>query len=224
MSTWTFNKDLFTQLSVITDISITKIAKRCNLRQQVLNRYVRGENELPLQTLILICNALHMPIYYFLSENGNHLFPTRETAIIAQEHWKPIVWDATAIDSIFGDGRILWKDVAKEMGVTPQKPRPRFLLRTRFPIKDFLDVCSKYELSPYTFLKDPNRLVSNQMTSSHVPRTEEPISLDAFYDEVAHVRADFFKMQRDVENLIYKYTVLLQFYERNKYYSNPINL
>ena len=208
MSTWTFNRKLLTQLSDILDISFTKIAERCGLTQQVLSRYVTGEIEVSLQVLIQLCNGLRMPINYFVSENGKDYFPTRETATIAQELWKPIEWNATVIDSIFGDGagRIYWKDVSKIMGVSSQKAHPRFLLQTRFPITVFLSVCSKFDISPFTFLIDSNNTTPNLKSSSTNPTdlyghngTKNMPYLDLQFR--GNLVEDYFSMRKEMDNL-----------------------
>lgn len=159
MDRWTFNSVLFSRLADVLDISITEMAKRVDIGQQTLNRYINGANELPVEVMMKMCNALRMPVYYFVSENNNYEIPNREIATISADQWKPIDWDCKAVEHTFGDGegRIYWKDVAIVMGVTPQKPHDRFLLRTRFTMKDFLAVCSHFDLDPFKFLIDPNR-------------------------------------------------------------------
>lgn len=208
MSTWTFNRKLFTQLSDVLDLSFAKIAERCGLRQPVLSRYVTGEIELSLQVLIQLCNGLRMPIYYFVSENGNDFFPTRETATLSAEYWKPIRWDAAVIDSVFGDGvgRIYWKDVSKMMGVSSQKAHPRFLLQTRFPITDFLSVCSKYDISPYTFLIDSNSTSLNMKSSPTTPTDlyEHNSTKDMPYLDLqfrGNLVEDYLSMRKEMNNL-----------------------
>ena len=159
MVKYSFNQLLLSKLPVVMDISISEISRRCNISQPVIYNYIKGGIELPLQTLIQICNALRIPSHLFISENNRHVIPTRETATIEADQWKPITWNTEAVELTFGDGvgKIYWKDVADVMGVTPQKPHDRFLLRTRFPINSFLHICSHYKLSPYLFLDDPNQ-------------------------------------------------------------------
>lgn len=159
MERWSFNTLLFSRLPDVLDISIAEIAKRCDIRQQVLNRYVKGENELPVKVLIKMCNALRMPCYFFVSEDNNHEIPNREAATIAADRWVPVEWDCQAVDRTFGSdgGRIYWKDVAAVMGVTPQKPHDRFLLKKRLTVFELVDVCNHFGLSPFTFIVDGNR-------------------------------------------------------------------
>lgn len=149
---------LFSNLTKVLDISGAEIARRCGLKQPVLNRYMTGEFVLPVQILIQICNALRMPSSYFVSEDGSHLFPNRETATLPYDDWRPVEWDCQAVEVTFGDGegRIFWKDVAEAMGVSPQKPHDRFLLRTRFPVNDFLKTCNNLDIPPFRFLVDRN--------------------------------------------------------------------
>lgn len=159
MERWSFNTLLFSRLTDVLDISITEIAKRCGIRQQVLSRYMSGENVLPVKILIQMCNALRMPCHFFVSEYNNYEIPNREIATIAAGQWQPVEWNRQAVEHTFGDGegRIYWKDVAVVMGITAQKPHDRFLLRKRFPITDFMDVCNHFCLSPFDFLVDMNR-------------------------------------------------------------------
>ena len=104
-----------------------------------------------------------MPAYYFVSEYGNDIFPERERATIPLRYWHPIEWDTQAVELTFGDGEghIFWKDVAEAMGVTPQKPHNRFLLRTSFKVDAFLLTCSRLNISPFKFLIDKNRESNN---------------------------------------------------------------
>lgn len=159
MVKYSFNQLLLSKLPVVMDISISEIARRCNISQPVIYNYIKGSIELPLQTLIQVCNALRIPSRLFISENNRHIIPTRETTTIEADRWKPITWNTEAVELTFGDGegKIYWKDVADVMGVTPQKPHDRFLLRTRFPINSFLHICSHYKLSPYLFIDDHNQ-------------------------------------------------------------------
>lgn len=158
MEKWSFNMLLFSNLTKVLDISGAEVARRCGLKQPVLNRYMTGEFALPVQVLIQICNALRMPSRYFVSEDDNHVLPNRETATIPYDDWHTIGWDCQAVELTFGDGegRIFWKDVAAAMGVSPQKPHDRFLLRKRFPVGGFLKTCSSLGISPFRFLIDGN--------------------------------------------------------------------
>lgn len=159
MVKWSFNSLLLSKLTDVLDLSGNEIANRCKLSQTTLCHYLKGEVEMPVQALMQICNALRMPTRYFLSVNNRHVIPTRETATIEADRWKPITWSLDAVELTFGDGegKIYWKDVASIMGLTPQKPHERFLLRTRFPINSFLLTCSHFNLSPFIFLKDENQ-------------------------------------------------------------------
>lgn len=197
MERWTFNSLLFSRLSDVLDISVTEIAKRVGIRQQVLNRYTKCQNDLPVKILIKMCNALRMPIYYFVSENNSHEIPNREVATIAADHWQPIDWDHQAVEHTFGDGegRIYWKDVAAVMGVTAQKPHDRFLLRKRFTVRDFLAVCNHFVLSPFDFLVDQNR--KGFSVKKKTGRADSPTLL-----------ADITALRRQVSDLTTKYTDL----------------
>ena len=200
MSTWTFNRMLFTQLSDVLDLSFAKIADRCGLRQQVLSRYVTGEIELSLQVLIQLCNGLRMPICYFISENGNHIIPNREAATLPLAQWQPITWNHQAAELTFGDGegKIYWKDVAAVMGVSSQKPHERFLLRKRFPIEGFLATCTHYQISPFKFLVDPNLEAGIQGSTSQGAAVPHPSKRRSTADTS---RADFVALTRKLDDL-----------------------
>ena len=190
MEKWSFNRLLFSRLSDVLDISGTEIAKRCEITQQVLSRYTTNEIVVSVQTLIKICNALRMPIHFFVSEDDNHIIPNRESATVAADRWCPVTWDSQAVEQTFGDGRIFWKDVAKAMGITSQKPHERFLLRTRFPVTDFLSTCSHFGISPFTFLVDNNRYNKQKANTPAVPE-----------DDDATLRAQIKALQKKVERL-----------------------
>lgn len=167
---------------------------------------------MPVQALMQICNALRMPTRYFLSVNNRHVIPTRETATIEADRWKPITWSLDAVELTFGDGeeKIYWKDVASIMGLTPQKPHERFLLRTRFPINSFLLTCSHFNLSPFLFLKDENQPAdignAKRQTATSSPTPVKPRTAPS-YAELSH-RVDM--LERDLADLKQKFTALLQ--------------
>lgn len=160
MKKWSYNAQMMYRLSDIMEISVTAIAHRSNINQSVLFHAAKGDTELTVQYLIMICNALRIPSRYFISEGNDHIIPNRETATIEADHWKTITWDTEEVKTVFGEhkGQINWKDVADVMGLTSQKPHERFVLKTRFPITSFLDTCTYYNISPYRFLKDDNSL------------------------------------------------------------------
>ena len=210
MDRWSFNSLLFGRMSEVLEISGTEIARRCGLSQQVLSRYTTNEIVVSVQVLLKICNSLRMPSRFFISENGNHVIPARESATIAADCWQPVTWDSSAVEKTFGDGdgRIFWKDVAAAMGVTPQKPHERFLLRTRFPVTDFLSACSRLGISPFTFLVDGNLQDGGKVRR----RGNYP----GFYDrsdDVAALRAQVAELSAAVADLSGKFQSLLTAHE-----------
>lgn len=225
MVKYSFNRLLLSKLPVVMDISISEIARRCDISQPVIYNYIKGGIELPLQTLIQICNALRIPSRLFISENNRHVIPTRETATIEADQWKPITWNTEAVELTFGDGvgKIYWKDVADVMGVTSQKPHDRFLLRTRFPINSFLHICSHYKLSPYLFLDDPNqprrgakekRPMSNPSNSKQ-PKPNHAKSIDTpTYSElsrrVSSLEKDFAALNEKYDRLLHEHEELVK--------------
>lgn len=225
MVKYSFNQLLLSKLPVVMDISISEIARRCNISQPVIYNYIRGGIDPPLQTLVQVCNALRIPSRLFISENNRHVIPTRETATIEADQWKPITWNTEAVELTFGDGvgKIYWKDVADVMGVTPQKPHDRFLLRTRFPINSFLHICSHYKLSPYLFLDDPNqprrgakekRSMSNPSNSKQ-PKPNHAKSIDTTtYSElsrrVSSLEKDFAVLNEKYNRLLHEHEELVK--------------
>lgn len=201
MEKWSFNDLLFCRLSEVLDISGSEIAKRCGFAQQVFSRYTTHDVVVSVQILIKICNSLRMPSRYFISENGNHIIPERETATISSAYWQPITWDCKAVEETFGDGRIYWKDVADVMGVTSQKPHDRFLLRTRFPVDDFLITCSRLNVSPFKFLVDKN---STPGEPTGVKNGREPAG------QLAVLMEKVDKLNEVIESLSGKYQALLE--------------
>lgn len=200
MDRWTFNTVLFSSLTSVLDISINEMAKRVHVGQQTLNRYIVGDNKLPVDVLIQMCNHLRMPSYFFVSENQRYDIPNREMATISADQWQPVVWDEMAVEHTFGDGggRIFWKDVAVVMGVTAQKPHDRFLLRKRFTVVDFLKVCSHFDISPFLFLVDPNRKDKKDRRNAPARKTE---GYDSLLTEINTMRlkiADLTSVVNDV--------------------------
>lgn len=98
MVNWSFNSLLLSKLTDVLDLSGNEIANRCKLSQTALYHYMKCEVEIPVQALMQICNALRMPTRYFLSVNNRHIIPTRETATIEADRWKPITWSLDAVE------------------------------------------------------------------------------------------------------------------------------
>ena len=225
MVKYSFNQLLLSKLPVVMDISISEIARRCNISQPVIYNYIKGSIELPLKTLIQICNALRIPSRLFISENNRHVIPSRETATIEAGQWKPITWNTEAVELTFGDGenKIFWKDVADVMGVTPQKPHDRFLLRTRFPISDFLFTCTHYEISPYLFLNDDNEVPekskpkqkTSNTSNSKQPKPNHAKSIDTpTYSElsrrVSSLEKNFAALNEKYNRLLHEHEELVK--------------
>lgn len=209
MEKWSFNMLLFSNLTKVLDISGAEIARRVGLKQPVLNRYMTGEYVLPVQVLIQICNALRMPSGYFVSEDGECLFPNRETATLPYDDWQPVAWDNDAVELTFGDGegRIFWKDVAEAMGVSSQKPHDRFLLRTRFPIDDFLRTCNNLDVSPFRFLVDHNdRLKSGDGKE----RPAESVGYEALCAEVRELTGRLADLNNTVSDITARFDDLMK--------------
>lgn len=207
MEKWSFNSLLFSRLSDVLDISGTEIARRCGIKQQVFSRYTTNETVVSVQTLMKICNALRMPIHFFVSENDSHVIPNRESATIASDCWQPVGWDRQAVEDTFGDGegRIYWRDVAKAMGVSEQKPHDRFLLVTRFPVTDFLTTCSRLGMSPFRFLIDANRRTANDRRQTAPPSPNE-----SFRTEIADLHRKITDLSATVDDLTSKFSALLE--------------
>lgn len=212
MAKWSFNMLLFSRLSEVLDISGAEIARRCGLTQQVLNRYMNSDIVLSVQVLMKICNSLRMPAHFFVSEDNNHIIPTRESATLPLDCWHPITWDTQTVELTFGDGegRIYWKDVAKVMNVSSQKPHERFLLRKRFPIDGFMLACSHYDISPFKFLNDPNRTIKRKKT---VP-VGSPASEADLRADVAALNRKIDALNNTVADLTDKYRTLLDRHNR----------
>ena len=221
MNKWSFNFLLLRKLSDVLDISESEIARRCGMKQQVFNRYTNEEVMLSMGVLMKICNSLRMPAYYFVSEDNKHEIPNRECATIPLDYWMPISWDMQAAEQTFGNGagRIHWKDVAEAMGVTEQKPRGRFMMKTRFPVDDFLKTCNVLNLSPFLFLVDKNRDTNKRKNGNRkatvpvTPAADNNDGLRADIKEMAGKLADMNAAMTDItakyDDLLRRHTALL---------------
>lgn len=207
MDKWTFNAVLFSRLTSVLDLSINEMAKRTDIGQQTLNRYISGKYALPVDILIQMCNHLRMPSYFFVSENNKHDIPIREIVTLSADRWQPVSWDCQAVEHTFGDGggRIFWKDVAEVMGLTPNKPHARWLLQTRFTVAEFLKVCSHFDLSPFTFLIDHNREGHKQDGKHGASPT--------LLQEVKAMRKDIVTLTATTADLTNKYQTLIDQYD-----------
>lgn len=201
MEKWSFNCLLLSHISDALELSEAAIARRCGMTQAVLNRYTRQEIVLSVQVLIKICNTLRIPASFFVSKNANHVIPARGTMTVNPQTWQPVEWDSEAVELTFGDKRINWKDVAKVMGVTSQRPHDRFLLHTRFPVTDFFKVCNHYEISPFRFLIDNNGEHKEKRSMS---------SRKEFKNEIDRMSKQISRLSDTVADLTKKYEELLE--------------
>lgn len=215
MNKWSFNFLLLRKLSDVLDISESEIARRCGMKQQVFNRYTNEEVMLSMGVLMKICNSLRMPAYYFVSEDNKHEIPNRECATIPLDYWQPISWDVQTVEQTFGigAGRIHWKDVADAMGVTEQKPRGRFMMKTRFPVDDFLKTCNTLNLSPFLFLVDKNRDANRQKNGNRkatIPVASAAGNNEALRADIRELKRKLGDMNGTVEDITKKYDDLLR--------------
>lgn len=214
MDKWSFNMPLFKQLSDVLDITGTEIARRCGLHQQVLSRYTTNETVVNIQVLLNLCNAIRMPIYYFVAENNNFVIPNRESATIPLNDWRPVSWNHDAVERTFGDGnnRIRWKDVAVAMNASSQKPHERFSLKRRFKVTDFFATCNAFNLSPFLFLNDPNRTEAKQRKRSVTPPSYSTLShrVDTLEQDIADLKQKLTTLLHDHEELVKRVQVNIQ--------------
>lgn len=202
---------LLSKLPQVLDITATEIARRGDINQQVMTRYITGQSVINIQVLLKLCNAIRMPIHFFVAENQNYIIPNRETATIPLDDWNPVSWNFANVERIFGDGKgeIQWKDVAVAMGSSSQKPHERFSLRRRFKVNDFFTACNAFDLSPFLFFNDPNRpSTSNKKQPKSKARKSKP-SLPS-YDELSEKVG---KLEEGIADLTQKFQDLLQKYE-----------
>ena len=203
MEIFRFNFNLLGCLSDLLDLSVAEIAKRCNFNQPTLRMYVRQERIIPVQYLLTLCNTLRMPMRHFFYHK-EYVIPEREHATIEPSRWQPITWDYGYVEERFGDapGHIYWKDVAKAMNRTDQKPRGRFALKTRFPVTEFLSVCNAFGLSPFDFIRDPNSLPKSATRASLPSRPGDILrDIDALRRELADTLAEIAALREEVKTL-----------------------
>lgn len=212
MEKWSFNMLLLSKLTDVMSLSCSEIARRCEVNQSALFHYIRGDYELPVQVLIQLCNGLRMPSLYFISVDGRHVIPNRETATIQADRWQMVEWNEKAVGKTFGNGKglINWKDVAVVMGVSNYKPHERFLLHTRFPINSFLQTCTYYNISPYTFLVDTNSIPSLDVGKRRKLKEKKHSPPLSSYAEMSK-KMDF--LEQGIADLRKKYDDLLRKHE-----------
>lgn len=220
MVKWEFNLNLLLGLSDVLDISFAEIARRSGIKQQMLSRYIQQDFVVSVGTLIKICNALRMPIYYFVAENGASVIPVRENATVPCDEWHSIKWDGKAAEDVFHKSRISWTDVSKAMGIKSQNARKRFLEGTRFPVDEFFNTCTNLQISPYNFIIDRNRQEEKKKhkggsKKSGVPRAFstkmdeiKPGEIEELRKEIAELRATISSIQEQYEMLRQDYNVL----------------
>ncbi|MBR6142500.1 MAG: helix-turn-helix domain-containing protein [Bacteroidaceae bacterium] len=216
MVKWEFNLNLLLGLSGVLDISFAEIARRSGIKQQMLSRYIQQDFVVSVGTLIKICNALRMPFYYFVTENGVSVIPERENATVPRDDWHSIRWDGQAAESVFYKNHISWADVSKAMGIKSQNARKRFLEGTRFPVDEFFDTCSKLQVSPYNFIIDRNRPEekrrrgANRKEKQDVPQGFRERMESAPADDIATLRREIEELRATIGTIQGQYNTLRQ--------------
>lgn len=212
MEQYCFNSLLFSKLSDVLGISGAEIARRCGIKQQVLNRYQNSDIGISIQVLMKLCNALRMPVYYFVSKNNQYELPNREDATIPMDYWRPVTWNREAAELTFGDGegKIYWKDLAVVMGVSSQKPHEYFALKKRFPIDCFFKACNSYGISPFRFLEDPNRDTDRSKRGGRAKTSAD----GTLRDDLAVLSRKVGDLTDAIDDLKEKYEALLKAHEQ----------
>lgn len=216
MNHFSFNVELISCLPNVLDLSVAEIARRCDFKQPTLRMYINRDRDIPVQTLMSLCNTFRIPTHYFFYDCGTYIIPPRELATVEEALWRPVTWDTQPVELLFGDspGHIFWKDVANTMGVTDQKPRARFALKTRFPVTDFLRVCNTYDISPYTFIKDPNFIPTQHKRNRRgivvPPAPATPDANRQIFADIAELQRQISFLTETVADLTAKYTAILQ--------------
>lgn len=210
MERWCFNIELFDCLPDMFDTTVAKLAKRSGICQQTLNRYMLHEIRVSVQTIMSLCNALRMPVRYFVCKN-EMVIPERENASIPADIFREIVWDLEAVERTFGDGpdKIFWKDAAAAMNVTSQKSHKRFRLETRFPMDDFLLACTNLQISPFKFLVDTNGTGAKVQKSVARRTTASTRENEAVLKEVAAIRQEMETVKAKIDILAKRFDDLL---------------
>lgn len=203
MGKWSFNFELFTRLPEVLGKSFYAISKKTGICVQTINNYSQEQSTISVQNLIKLCNGLRMPASLFLSEDGVDIIPGRGQATIPTAQFQPIQWSNKNVERLFGgrSEQIHYVDVAEAMDVTNQKPQKRLLLETRFPIDDFLKMCNKLHISPYTLILDNNQDYKKSIIDKYTEnakKTERIVKLEGL---VGELKKNLESMQREVEEL-----------------------
>ena len=217
MTKWSYNVELFFSLPDILQFTFSKIAKLAGINNQQLNRYKKKNIQMSLDVLIDMCNALNIPIRYFIVENDVAIIPGRGEAVVPAAKWKPIIYDREAADRFFGEGlgRIYWKDVGELMGLAPSNAKNRLKGDSRFPVDEFLAICTKLQISPYNFIIDEN-LPSDKNDESSPKHTNEKSSVTKLSKNVETMNRRLSALEQKFDNLLKAYKRLASLYSQNE--------
>lgn len=207
MTKYSVNRNLISSLCAIMDLTGAEIAKRSGVWAATLGRYISGQQEIPLDFLVTICNKMRIPAYFFVKVNNMAIIPTREQMTLPRDVFQPVSWDSEAVERTFGEtkGQISWKDVGVVMGIDYRKPQGWFRWQTRFTLEKFLTVCTRLQLDPFTFLVDPNRpkdlKARRTRKAQALPKFRETYEPTESSEALAAISTTIGDMQRQIENM-----------------------
>ena len=160
-----FQTELLKNLKKILRVDGKGLALAAQVGAATWSRLVAGTSDITVQALIDLCNATRIPIQHFIityKEGGpvTRELLTREDYVIAEGKYKECRYDLLAVRRRIGigGGRIHPNDVAEAIGCDKSNIEGRLNLDTKFKMRDFLLMCSTFNIPWRELLHDDNRV------------------------------------------------------------------
>lgn len=167
---YTFNFELFYSLPRRLGIQIDKFAKVVDINENTLYRYRRVRKDIPLLSLIKLCNHLHISISYFITLEGceepiDSKFDadTAWRLSVSESDFQPITFKHQQFgDDVTTNALQTVNEACDMLNISQGKfyncyrePEPPMSLFTR----DFLAHCDRAKLYPGNYIIDFNRKI-----------------------------------------------------------------
>ena len=160
-----FHTELLKNLADILRVDGKNLALAAQVGAATWSRLMAGTSDITVQALIDLCNATRIPIQHFIItyKDGGPVtreLLTREDYVMAEGKYKECRYDLLAVRRRIGvgGGRIHPCDVAKAIGCDKSNIEGRLNLDTKFKMRDFLLMCSTFNIPWRELLHDENRV------------------------------------------------------------------
>jgi len=172
-----FNHKLFANLNSILGVTKKSLAQACNVAATTYQFHV-SSGDMPLQTLINICNYTRVPISYFIVLSGEDKQYTKDELVIVDKPWIPIENNVKTLGRTVKLRKNLRAEHTSAMlGICTQVFYKYFEhdddMWLKLKCSTFINMANNGHLYPGDFVIDNNRPIDVDNSSEHLDTNGE---------------------------------------------------